>query len=215
MKYFWFWFWPHAQKSPIINCNKSCPVLTGPPPLHPSLTSLLLLPLLLHFLPPHSLLCNLALVYSWGGQGWTQADSQRIDGIATTAWRLQREDADGGRREEGEREEQRWVFVLFFRRGDSWSGIGSETMKKEPLNRSWGCVTPAVSGLPTHAWSRRSSWLDVASRTFWLKVCFTRGETVVWTPHVTEPHHCRSETAKAAVVRTPPSKVTCLPPTLI
>lgn len=27
-------------------------------------------------------------------------------------------------------------FVMFFSHGDSWSGIGSETMKKEPLNRS-------------------------------------------------------------------------------
>lgn len=39
-------------------------------------------------------------------------------------------------REEGGTGGTEVSFVLFFRHGDSWSGIGGETMKKEPLNRS-------------------------------------------------------------------------------
>lgn len=87
-------------------------------------------------------------------------------------------------------------FCLFLC-GDSWVGTGNETMKKEAVNQSWGCVTPAVS--VAHAASN----------------CQAAG----WMSH---PGHCRSmylprgnsyvmqrRTAKITVVRPQPSSVTC------
>lgn len=115
-------------------CKKRCAVLSGPPPLRPSLTSLLLSPLL-HFLALHSLLCNLALVYSWGGRAEYRLTVRGLMAcyrcLETAVRRRRRSEA--GRRGTGGTEVS---FVLFFQRGDSWSGIGSEAMKKEPLNRS-------------------------------------------------------------------------------
>lgn len=112
----------------------------------------------IHFWPPlffllfflflfFTFVCNLTLVYSCGG--WAEY-RLAVKGLMACYYCLETAVKRRRRREAGKRGTgaPEVGFVLFFGISDSWSGIGSETMTKEPLNRSWGCVTPAVSGRP-------------------------------------------------------------------
>lgn len=61
--------------------------------------------------------------------GWQSEDWWH----ASTAWRLQWEDAGGGRWEEGEREEQRWVLFCFSSAVTVGLGLGARRWRKSHL----------------------------------------------------------------------------------